>query len=223
MRKTFWSVVCIAASTMPLAAQEWQVLGGIEAVSNYVSNGVTQSNGNPAIQPWVEINNAHFYAGLWASNVDFGNSDDYELDIYLGYRRSFANDLFIDLGYARYLYDGTGDCCGELKVTAAYPIHDRVGLLGYVAYNPESDEWNRRATLAYKVNDKISLSGTYGYSDFNQHDYWDVGASFPLTDTVAMDVRYQGSEAGDEGVVVGVSWSASQVSMAQLFLAPFRR
>lgn len=64
----------------------------------------------------------------------------------------------MDIGYARHSYDDSGDCCGEAKLTLAYPLGDRFGVAGYVAYNPVSENFNRRATPAYEAR-------TYGYSD----------------------------------------------------------
>jgi uncharacterized protein (TIGR02001 family) len=222
LRKGVCSLAWVAGLATPSAAEQWEFYGGVASVSNYVSNGVTQSDGKPAIQPYLEISVDGFYAGLWASNVDFGDNDNWEVDLYAGYRKLLPNKLFVDVGYARYFYDDSGDCCGELKLTAAFPVHDKIGLKGYLAYDPESENWNRRATLAYEVNEQFTLSGTYGYSDSYSHDYWDAGGSFALTDVVALDARYQGSGSGDEGFVVGLSLATSQSSLARLLLSPFQ-
>lgn len=203
-------------------AQELQVSAGVDAVSNYVSNGVTQSDGQPAIQPYLELSLDGFYAGTWASTVDFGNSDNWEIDLYLGYRKTFDNNLFVDIGYARYFYDNSGDCCGELTLTAAYPLHRKVGIKGYVAYDPEAKNWNRKATLAYEVNEQLGLAATYGYSDFFAHAYWEAGASLALNQYLSASATYHGSGSGDEGIVVALSLAGDQSTLARFLRNPFR-
>lgn len=71
----------------------------------------------------------------------------------------------MDIGYARHSYDDSGDCRGEAKLTPAYPLGDRFGVTGYVAYNPVSENFNRRATRAYEATSDPGFAGTYGYSD----------------------------------------------------------
>jgi uncharacterized protein (TIGR02001 family) len=105
-----------------LRAQETQFYTGIDIATDYVSNGISQTNGKPALQAHLEVENSGFYAGTWMSNVDFANSDNAEIDLYLGYRSGLGDKLFVDLGYARYLYDSTGDCCGEIKASATLSV-----------------------------------------------------------------------------------------------------
>ncbi len=217
------SSVVIPGTTTPAAAQETTFYAGIDVVSDYVSNGVTQSDGNPAIQPYFEIVRNGFYAGTWMSTVDFGDDDNAEIDLYLGYRKAFENDLFFDFGYAHYYYDQSGDCCGEFKLTLAYPLVERLGIKGYLAYNPRSQDFNRRLSLAYEVNEKLVLAGTYGRSDFYDHDYWEAGASYAFDSFWSVGLRYVGSESGDEGLVLRLSLASSQSTLARLLIAPFNR
>lgn len=215
----------VLAAAAPATAQEsgLRFFAGVDVVSNYVASGVTQSDGKPALQPFFTIAKNGFYAGTWMSMVDFGDEDNWEIDLYLGYRKLLANDLFVDLGYARYMYDRSGDCCGELKMTLAYPLQSNLGLKGFLAYNPQSKDWNRRVTLAYEVNEQLGLAGVYGRSDLHSHDYWGVGASYAIDDSWAVAVSYQGSESGDEGLVFTVSLASSQSTLARLLAAPFQR
>lgn len=218
--------VLLAVSGGAATAQDdgrLRVIAGIDLVSDYVANGETQSNGNPAIQPYLELAYRGFYAGAWFSNVDFGNNDNWEIDLYLGYRKLFDNRLFLDFGYARYLYDDTGDCCGELKLTLGYPVAPGLGVTGYVAWNPETDAFNRRLTLAYEINEDLGVAGMYGYSGGLGHDYWRVGATYSLDDNWSLGVSYEGSEIGDPGLVVRLSLGNLQAPVARLLGAPFQR
>lgn len=220
------TIACAIGAAVPARAQEEggvSYLFGVDIVSNYVSNGVTQSDGKPAIQPYFEIGLNGFYAGTWMSNVDFGDDDDWEIDLYLGYRNLFANDLFVDVGYARYLYDHSGDCCGEAKLTLGYPLADQFGVTGYVAYDPQAENFNRRMTLAYEATPDLGFAAVYGYSDANAHEYWSVGASYTFNEIWSAGLKYEGSGSGDEGLVLRISLGNLQTPLVRLLGAPFDR
>lgn len=219
-------VACTIGAAGPVLAQDdggVSYLFGVDVVSNYVSNGVTQSDGKPAIQPYFEIGFNGFYAGTWLSNVDFGDNDDWEINLYLGYRNLFANDLFVDVGYARYFYDHSGDCCGEAKLTLGYPLGDQFGVTGYVAYNPESENFNRNMTLAYEPTPDLGFAAIYGYSDSYAHEYWSVGASYSFDKIWSAGLKYEGSGSGDEGLVFRISLGNLQTPLVRLLGAPFQR
>ncbi|MEX0286248.1 MAG: TorF family putative porin [Paracoccaceae bacterium] len=199
------------------AAQDVNYYAGVAFTSNYISNGVTQTQDGPAIQPYFEVESQGFYAGIWASNVDLGNSDNAEIDLYLGYRTGLFNDrLGIDIGYARYFYNDSGDCCGELKFNALYELVPDLGVEAYFAYDTEAEVLNSRATLAYKVNDQLALSGVWGKIN-NNREYWHAGGSYAFNGSVSLDVRYHGSTAGDPGLVATLSFATSQDTLRRLF------
>ena len=215
-------VISVVLGAAPaLHADEISYNAGMDYTSNYVSNGVTQTNGKPTLQAFVEAKLNGFYAGTWISGVDFGNGDELEVDLYLGFRTTFENDLFLDVGYAQYLYDDTGNCCGEFKLTGAYPILEDLGLVGYVAYNPKSGDFNKSVTLAYAFNDQFGISGKYGKTDFNDNEYWQVGASMAFTEIISGGVVYHGAETGDEGLVFTLSLATDQSNFARLLTNPF--
>ena len=87
------------------AAADWSTT--ITAASDYTFNGVSQTDNDPALQASLDyaFDNG-VYAGVWASNVDFGDDTDFELDGYVG-RYVQLNDKFsVDYGIAYYTYQG---------------------------------------------------------------------------------------------------------------------
>jgi uncharacterized protein (TIGR02001 family) len=68
-------VLGLAASTA--GAQEFALNYGVAVTSNYISDGVTQSNDNPALQGYVEGSYGLFYGGVWASTVDFADDPEF--------------------------------------------------------------------------------------------------------------------------------------------------
>ncbi|MCA0872877.1 TorF family putative porin [Seohaeicola saemankumensis] len=211
---------CLLIAPYRLSAQDITYYGGFTLTSNYVSNGVTQSNDKPALQGYVEMQTNGFYLGTWLSSVDLG-TDDVEVDLNIGYRKHFDNDIFFALGYSRYLYNDTGDCCGEAKLWAGYTLWDKLGINGYLAYDPQADTLNKSLTLAYATNDKLGFSATYGESDGAGTEYWDAGLSYVLTDALSADLRYYGAEVGDVGVVLSLTLATQQDSFIRLLATPF--
>jgi uncharacterized protein (TIGR02001 family) len=70
IQRSITFAVCLF--TLPLYSQaELSITAGI--FSDYVANGVTQTEGDPALQLSLDwANSDNLYAGAWASNVDFG-------------------------------------------------------------------------------------------------------------------------------------------------------
>lgn len=64
-------------------ADELHYFAGISVTSNDVSNGIMQSNGNLAVQTYVELRENGFYSGLFMSKVDYQPADSVAMDIYL--------------------------------------------------------------------------------------------------------------------------------------------
>ncbi|AZN34456.1 TorF family putative porin [Pseudoalteromonas sp. Xi13] len=79
----------------------------ITAASDYTFNGVTQTDSDPAIQASLDYAfDSGVYAGAWASNVDFGDDTDFELDAYLGKYVQLTETVSADYGIAYYTYQG---------------------------------------------------------------------------------------------------------------------
>lgn len=211
---------CLLAAPHGLSAQDFSYYGGFTLTSNYVSNGVTQSNDKPALQGYLEMRANGFYLGTWLSTVELG-TDDVEIDLNIGYRKLFDNDVFLAFGYSRYLYNDTGDCCGEFKLWAGYTLWGKLGVNGYLAYNPEADALNKSLTLGYAPTDKLGFSTTYGESDGSGTEYWDAGLSYALTDALSADLRYFGARTGDTGVVLSLTLATEQNSFVRLLASPF--
>ncbi|WP_022944616.1 TorF family putative porin [Pseudoalteromonas ruthenica] len=106
MRKTIYSLSAISlmmASQVALA--DWSAT--ITGASDYTFNGVSQTENDPALQGSIDYAADNgFYAGSWASNVDFADGTDLEWDFYVGQFRQLNNQLSVDYGIAYYSYHG---------------------------------------------------------------------------------------------------------------------
>ena len=93
--------------------------------TDYDFRGITQNALDPAFQGSLDWEGeSGLYAGLWGSNIDFGQDGgegvdpvdlNVEVDFILGYAGSFTEDLGYDLGatYYKYLGDDNGDRTGS--------------------------------------------------------------------------------------------------------------
>lgn len=91
----------------PAPEPVWDVSFGVTGTTDYIFRGISQTNGNPAIQGFVELSLFDwFYAGSWASNVSFLDSGSAEFDFYAGLRHTWGG-LTLDGGFIAYTYPGS--------------------------------------------------------------------------------------------------------------------
>ena len=185
------------------------------AGSDYVFRGVSQTQKDPAISGGVDVTAGSFYAGAWASNVDFGDGDtDAEIDVYGGFRPEVSG-FNLDLGVIGYLYtsqpDGADYDYLEFKAAATRAVGPAT-LGAAVYYSPdffgatEDEATYVEANAAISPADKWTISGAVGHqfvsSDFD-YTTWNVGAAYQLTSNLAVDVRYHDTDEHDFGEVYG--------------------
>ena len=106
--------------------------------SDYRFRGFTQTLEKPALQGGFDVVWPHFYAGLWASSVDFGdvqdasgfhNSADIEMIGYAGFKRKFWGTE-VDLGALYYFYPGSYGIFNYAK-NAVKDLDFFEGMLGF--------------------------------------------------------------------------------------------
>ena len=95
---------CFAATS---ASAEVSVSGNVTYATDYTFRGVSQTNEKNAIQGGFDLDFGNgFYAGTWASNVNFGTETSTETDFYAGYAFDVAEGVTVDLSYYYFLYAG---------------------------------------------------------------------------------------------------------------------
>lgn len=205
-----------AQTTSSATAPQWAF--NVAATSDYVFRGVSQTQENPAISGGVDVTAGAVYAGTWASNVDYGDATDAELDLYFGVRPEFAGFDW-DFGIVGYLYPGQPDGADydylEVKAAASRAVGPAtVGAAvfhtpDYQGANVANDD--DEATYA-ELNGAISpaprwtVSGAVGRQWLTRgRDYgtWTLGAAYQLTANLAVDVRYHDTDAHAFGDVYG--------------------
>ena len=92
MRSGILGAALLGLAALPAYAESDITLSGNAAfLTQYVDRGLTNSAEHPAVQPEFDLTYKEiFYAGIWASNVDFGNGPNgqelasIEIDYYVG-------------------------------------------------------------------------------------------------------------------------------------------
>ncbi|MNK09703.1 putative bacterial protein [compost metagenome] len=215
------ALVLIGAGSAQAQSQP-EVAFNIGVVSDYVFRGASQTNEDPALQGGIDATFAGgFYAGTWASMVDFGDDTDAEIDLYGGYRTEAAG-YALDFGVLGYFYvnepGGADYNFVEFKAAASRAIGPAT-LGAAVYYSPDffgvDDEATYlEANAAYAVADKWTISGAVGHQWLDvTDDYttWNLGLAYALTDNLAVDVRYHDTDVDgpltDDRFVVGLKAS----------------
>jgi uncharacterized protein (TIGR02001 family) len=173
----------------------FDVAFGAAVTSDYISDGITQTDHKPAVQGYVEATYGLFYAGVWASNVRFSGESDVEMDLTAGIRPEFGKFSF-DFGYLHGLYaNDVSDPWDELDASVEYAATDALTLKSKVAYNVTSGDVTPEIGAAYALPNNFEISSRLAYVDYDDSaltDYvtWDAGVSWTWRDTVKFDVRY---------------------------------
>ncbi len=174
----------IAAASFGSSSAFAEVSANIGVTSNYIWRGVTQSDDGSAVSGGLDYaHESGFYAGTWASTVDFGagaDNNEIEHDVYLGYGGEAAG-IGYDLGLAHYMYPLTDDAdFTELYVSGSYEMFT-VGL----AYTVSSD-----------IDDTAGNDGMFLEGDL----YYYASAAFDLGNDFGLGVTVGQYTFDDDGV-----------------------
>lgn len=230
MRKAIIWGALAGAAVAPALAQEATLTGNITLTTDYKFRGLSQTDNNPAVQGGLDASVGSFYAGAWASSVNFGFGASMELDLYAGYKFDLG-PVALDVGAIGYLYPGAADdgisqATGELDYYEGYvkgsvnPANGlTLGTAGY--YSPEfTGETGAAYYLelngAYAFTPSISVSGAYGYQsidnvfgvfgDGGEENYstYNFGATYSGWG-LGFDLRYVGTsiDADDNIAIIG--------------------
>lgn len=175
--------------------------GSVLITSNYMFRSISNSNDGPAVQG--DMNWSHdvgFYAGLWASNTNFGGpGNSMELDPYFGFAGNFGeSDFSFDIGYWSYNYPKSAFDLdyGEIYVYVTY-TKDKFSVSPSVWYaeNYFGEDFlddvsgiAYEVTFSYQFPKNVSASVRVGEqafdSSFDNLDfvYWDAGIDWAIDD-----------------------------------------
>lgn len=168
MKKTALMVALLAGTAA--AQAEWSA--NVAMTTDYVWRGSSQSDEGPAIQGGFDWGHeSGFYAGTWASNVDWDDetptSDgaSVEWDIYAGIGGEFGNGIGWDVGVIRYMYpNSTPDYdWNEIYGSLSYAFNDTVSASFSIAHSSDALATSEDGTY-FNVGVDVALPQEFGLS-----------------------------------------------------------
>ncbi|WP_443747650.1 TorF family putative porin [Asticcacaulis solisilvae] len=186
------------AGSAAMAQDKGSLSYNLELTNNYVWRGVSQTNGNAALQGGIDYKKGMFYAGTWLSNVDFvapkGENANTEADLYLGITPTVGNWSY-DFGVIYYTYPSADSATtGELKAAVSHPMGK--GSIGVAMYLPTEtlEKPYYEVNASYPLSSKWSVSGAIANYESARYTTWNAGVTYALTDHLALDLRYSEAE-----------------------------
>ena len=199
------SLAAALAVTVAFAQESKSDIGvsaNVAITSNYVWRGMTQTDNSPAIQGGFDIDYKGIYAGVWGSNINFGDDESsMELDLYVGYSNEIAG-LTYDLGYVQFTYPNDSDALnfGEAYLGLSYDFEVvEIGATYYMGVS--TNDWEDvpdtiEASVSVPLPYDMSIDATGGNYD-TVGTYYSAGVtktfkSFDFT------VAYTGMDFDDD-------------------------
>lgn len=209
------AISALFAGGAAMAQDSGSLSYNLAVTNNYVWRGITQTNDNAALQGGIDYKKGTFYAGAWASNVDFDYGDkgaSTELDLYLGLQPT-VGDWSFDFGAIAYTYPSSGgDPIGELKAAVSHPLG--AGSIGTALYLPTEnmEDPYYEVNASYPLSSSLTLSGAIGNYELNSgtcatnpartctgYTTANVGVTYAFNDTLSLDLRASDASKGYDG------------------------
>jgi uncharacterized protein (TIGR02001 family) len=203
---TLFGALILAGSAVPQPAVAQQKLKpkvtfNLGANNDYVFRGISQSDEDPSVFGGVDASVGALYAGLWASNVDFGNGTDAEIAAYAGIRPKLSS-VTLDFGAIYYGYvDAPRNAhqdYWEAKAAASVPAGPAT-LGAALYYSPEffgrgGEAWYYEASAAVAIpNTRFSVDGVVGRQNHEKSpDYttWNAALGYAVDEHLKLEIRY---------------------------------
>jgi len=182
-------IAAILLATAGAAANAGEFSATVTATTDYDFRGITQTAQDPAIQGSIDFAaDSGFYAGVWASNVDFGSGDpNVEIDYFAGW--GGGEDITWDAGIVYYTYAGAGDLnYPEAYFGLGWKWFEAKAWYGwdYGGLDGKSEHYYE-GNVTYELPANFGLVGHMGYSNgdgiktaYGQGSYydWAVGVTY---------------------------------------------
>lgn len=237
----FMPIAAPAAAQTEIAPPSPVTVSGSAAIaSDYRFRGVSQSDGEMAVQGGITVSHeSGAYAGLWGSNLagwgTFGGAN-MELDLIAGYKAKLSSSATLDVGATWYMYPGGAD-----KTDFVEPFVKVTGTTGPatltagIAYAPKQQALGRwyftgADAAAGVYNDPgakddntyvwgdaaVALAGTPLTAKTHIGHSWGNPGLGPNATSVAPTGRYWdwslGADATWRNLTLGVAWVGTDIS-----------
>ncbi|TFI59186.1 hypothetical protein E2493_06590 [Sphingomonas parva] len=200
------------------------VNGSATVVSDYRFRGISQTDKRPAVQGGLSLSHeSGLYAGVWGSSIDdyVANGSDQEIDLTIGYKRTFGGTT-VDGGLLYYYYPDSGGAntdFAELYLSVSHAFGP-VTAKAAAAYAPSQSALTIGAGNEENLYLAADLSGAVGESGLSLNAH--VGHSFGPSYLTIGD-EYTDWSLGASYAIKNLSVGLSYVDTDGTFITPSGR
>lgn len=161
------------------ASAQAEISANVTLTTDYILRGISQTGERGAIQGGFDWSGeSGLYAGIWASNVDFGGEGrgSAEMDYYFGYAGETDGGFGYDVSFIYYDYEGQseydyfeyalGVSYADFSVGVNYSPKFGDGGPKYIYYSAGYD---------MTLTEEFSLGFNIGYTYTDEDDFWEEG------------------------------------------------
>jgi uncharacterized protein (TIGR02001 family) len=192
------AVIASSFANISIANAGGEISYNAGIVSQYLWRGFNINNEKIAVQGGVDFEHENgIYAGIWASQYDFGDDDDgIETDLYGGYAFSLNDSFWLDFSVTRYQYSGDSDASLEWKAGIGHEFFT-------LNYHRDQDLDTKYLELnsSFPLNDTWTINGHAGNNNDGQENYYDysVFVNFALSENIEWSGGYSDHEFDEKG------------------------
>jgi len=162
------------------SAQAVEFSGSAAFTNDYRFRGISQTAGDAAVQASLDADFGNgFFAGIWGSNVDFGDDANLEIDYYAGYAGDLTDALSYSVTAYYYQYPGYEAADSDYAEFEFQLGWNDLALTWATAsdyVNSGEDGQYLALDYSYGLNEQLSLDLHAGYSFGDYWDDLDIGA-----------------------------------------------
>ena len=185
-----------------ITSAESPISANIALTTDYVWRGVSQTDNGAAIQGGFDFaHESGFYLGTWASNVDFGDDANVEIDLYGGFSTEFSSGVSLDVGLIHYDYPSESDLNFE-EVYVGVGFGPVSAMISH-DFDNENTYYDLGADI--ELSESVVLGLHVGHYDFDAGgDYtdWKVGLSTSYSG-VDFELAYTDTDIDDDNLADG--------------------
>ncbi len=213
--KTMKRLSLLAALMAVTGIAQAQFSSTVTAVSDYDFRGTSQNALDPTVQVSADYAIGGFAMGVWASQIDFGDDEEYEVDVYAGYTGEISESASWTAGFVYYAYPegeaidnsqevyfgiNVGKFSAKQWFSDDYAATDHSGQ--YTEFNytqPIGEGGAFVAHAGYSWGSAWKASDIWG--DTQGHELWDYSAGFTFSsNNWNVAAKLTGVDAGVERV-----------------------
>jgi uncharacterized protein (TIGR02001 family) len=162
-----------AALLMGAATAQAEISANVTLATDYTFRGISQTGERGAIQGGFDWSGeSGLYAGIWASNINFGGDASTEMDYYGGFAGETAGGLGYDIGFIYYDYENESEF-DYLEFALGFSYADFSAGVNYS--NKFGDGGPKYIYYSAGYDMALTEEFSLGYTYTDEDDFWEEG------------------------------------------------